>query len=85
MLKQDQYSPIKVENQVAIIYCGTKGLLSKVPVDKVKEFEEDFIAMMEMQHRDVLDTIKSGKLTEEVENTIRKVAADLSEKYKDIE
>jgi len=81
ILKQAQNSPMTVEKQVAIIYCGTKGLLNKVPVDRIKEFEEEFLNFMDEKHRDVLDTLKSGKLTDEVTNTLEKVAADLSEKY----
>ena len=82
ILKQGQYSPMKIEHQVAIIYCGTKELLRQVPVEKVKEFEVDFLETMEMSHRPVLDDIKAGKLTAEVEDTIRKVAAETTEKYK---
>ncbi|MGB6038021.1 MAG: F0F1 ATP synthase subunit alpha [Cryomorphaceae bacterium] len=81
ILKQAQNSPMSVEKQVAIIYCGTKGLLNKVPVNRIKEFEEEFLSFMDEKHRDVLDTLKAGKLTDEVTNTIEKVAADLSEKY----
>ena len=82
ILKQGQYSPMKVEHQVAIIYCGTKELLRQVPVGKVKKFEVDFLETMEMSHRAVLDDIKAGKLTAEIEDTIRKVAAETAEKYK---
>jgi len=82
ILKQGQYSPSKIEHQVAIIYCGTKELLRDVPVEKVKEFETDFLEIMELQHRGVLDELGAGKLTSEIEDTIRKVAAEVSEKYK---
>ena len=82
ILKQGQYSPMKVEHQVAIIYCGTKELLRQVPIEKVKAFEVDFLETMEMSHRAVLDDIKAGKLTAEIEDTIRKVAAETAEKYK---
>jgi len=82
ILKQGQYSPVKVEHQIAIIYCGTKELLRNVPVEKVKEFEIDFIEIMELQYRTVLDDLRSGKLTDEIEDTIRKVSAEVSEKYK---
>jgi len=82
ILKQGQYSPVKVEHQAAIIYCGTKELLRAVPIDKVKEFEADFLEAMEMSHRPVLDELKTGKLTDEIEETIRKVAAETAEKYK---
>ena len=81
ILKQAQNSPMTVEDQVAIIYCGTKGLINKVPVARVKEFEEEFIHYMGEKHRDILDTLKAGKLTDEVTSTLESVAADLSEKY----
>jgi F-type H+-transporting ATPase subunit alpha len=83
ILKQGQYSPSKIEHQVAIIYCGTKELLRDVPVEKVKEFEADFLELMEMKYRSVLDDLGAGKLTSEIEDTIKKVAAEVSEKYKD--
>lgn len=82
ILKQGQYSPVKVEHQAAIIYCGTNELLRSVPIEKVKEFESDFLETMEMSHRPVLDELKAGKLTPEIEETIRKVAAETAEKYK---
>ncbi len=82
ILKQGQYSPVKIEHQIAIIYCGTKELLRNVPVEKVKEFEDDFIQIMELQHRPVLDELKSGKLTAEIEETIKKVATEVAGKYK---
>ncbi|WP_167616559.1 F0F1 ATP synthase subunit alpha [Maribellus sediminis] len=82
ILKQGQYSPMKIEHQVAIIYCGTKELLRQVPVEKVKDFEVDFLEAMEMSHRAVLDEIKAGKMTPEIEDTIRKVAAETAEKFK---
>ncbi|WP_347839108.1 F0F1 ATP synthase subunit alpha [uncultured Draconibacterium sp.] len=81
ILKQGQYSPVKVEHQAAIIYCGTNELLRRVPIDKVKEFETDFLETMEMSHRPALDELKAGKLTAEIEETIRKVAAETAEKY----
>lgn len=81
ILKQAQNSPMSVENQIAIIYCGTKGLLNKVPVDRIKEFEEEFLNFMNEKHRDTLDTLQAGKLTDEATQTLEKVAADLSEKY----
>ena len=82
ILKQGQYKPMKIEHQIAIIYCGTKELLRKVPVEKVKEFEVDFLERMEIQHRDALDELKEGNLTAQTEDTIRKVAAEVAEKYK---
>ncbi|MFV0590092.1 MAG: F0F1 ATP synthase subunit alpha [Draconibacterium sp.] len=82
ILKQGQYSPMKIEHQVAIIYCGTKELLRQVPVEKVKEFEVDFLETMEMSHRATLDELRAGTINTEIEEVIRKVAAETAEKYK---
>ena len=81
ILKQGQYAPVSVEKQVAIIYQGSKGLLRNVPVNKVREFETEFLDYMDAKHRDVLDTLKAGKLTDEVTGTLEKVCADLAGKY----
>jgi F-type H+-transporting ATPase subunit alpha len=81
ILKQAQNDPFTVEDQVAIIFAGSKNLLRDVPVDKVKEFERDFIEFLNAKHRGVLDTLKSGKLTDEVIETLTSVCKDLSSKY----
>ena len=72
ILKQAQYSPVSVEKQVAIIYLGTNGLISDVPVDKVREFEELFLNTLEQRHPEVLETFKSGKLTDEATDVLKK-------------
>jgi F-type H+/Na+-transporting ATPase subunit alpha len=82
ILKQPQYSPVSVEKQVAIIFLGTNGLISDVPVDKVLEFESLFLNTLEQRHPEVLETFKSGKLTEEATDILEKVAADLTGQYK---
>ena len=82
ILKQPQYSPVSVEKQVAIIYLGTNGLISDVPVDKVLEFESLFLNTLEQRHPEVLESFKAGKLTEEATDTITKLAADLMGQYK---
>ena len=82
VLKQPQYSPVSVEKQVAIIYLGTKGLLKDVPVDKVKEFEEQFLTTLEQKHSEALTAFKGGKLAEDAIETIEKVAADLTARFK---
>ncbi len=82
ILKQAQNDPFTVEDQIAIIYAGSKNLLKDVPVEKVKEFERDFIEFLNAKHRGVLDTLKSGKLTDEVTDTLTTVAKDLSGKYR---
>ena len=81
ILKQAQNDPFTVEDQIAIIYAGSKNLLKDVPVEKVKEFERDYIEFLNAKHRDVLDTLKAGKLTDEVIDTLTKVAKDLSAKF----
>lgn len=81
ILKQGENAPLPVEKQIAIIYLGTKNLLRDVPVKRVREFESEFLDFMNAKHRGVLDTLKSGKLTDEVTSTLEKVAAELSAKY----
>lgn len=81
ILKQPQYSPVSVEEQVAIIYVSTKGFLDKVPVDKVKAFEKEFITQMRAQHQNVLDDLRAGKLTDEVTETLGKAAKDMAARY----
>ena len=83
ILKQAQADPFTVEEQVAIIFAGSKNLLKNVPVNKVKEFERDFLEFLKAKHRDVLDTLKQGKLTENVTVTLTEVCKDLADKYKD--
>jgi F-type H+-transporting ATPase subunit alpha len=82
ILKQNENTPFTVENQIAIIYAGSKNLLRNVPVNKIKEFEIDYLELLNAKHRGMLDTLKAGKLTDEVIDTLTAVAADLSAKYK---
>jgi F-type H+/Na+-transporting ATPase subunit alpha len=81
ILKQGQFSPLRVEEQTAIIYLGTKGLLSKVPVNKIREFEADFLNFLENKHKAVLDTIKKGGIGDDVTSVLEAVAKDLTAKY----
>jgi F-type H+-transporting ATPase subunit alpha len=82
ILKQPQYSPVSVEKQVAIIYLGTKGLLRDVPVEKVKEFEEFFLAEMGRREQGVLDNFRAGKYETEDLAKIEALAAELTAQYK---
>ncbi len=82
ILKQAQNDPFTVEDQVAIIFAGSKNLLRDVPVDKVKEFEKDFLDFLKAKHKGVLKTLKEGKLTDEVTDVLTEVAKDLSGKYR---
>lgn len=81
ILKQAQNDPFAVEDQIAIIFAGSKNLLRQVPVEKVKEFEQSYLELLNAKHRDVLDTLKAGKLTDEVTETLTKVATDLASQY----
>lgn len=81
ILKQGQYSPVSVEKQVAIIYAGTKGLLRNVPVNKVREFEEEYLTQLEQRHPEVLSALKAGKFSDELTDVLEKVAKELSSKY----
>jgi len=82
ILKQAQNDPYTVEDQTAIIYAGSKNLLRDVPVVKVKEFERDYLELLKAKHSDTLATLKSGKLTDEVIDTLTTVAKELSGRYK---
>ncbi len=82
ILKQAQNDPFTVEDQIAIIFAGSKNLLRDVPVDKVKEFEKDFLDFLKAKHKGVLKILKEGKLTDEVTDVLTEVAKDLSGKYR---
>ena len=82
ILKQAQNDPFTVEDQVAIIYAGSKNLLREVPVEKVKEFERAYLELLNAKHRKVLDDLKAGKLTDKVIDMLTKVASDVAANYK---
>ena len=81
ILKQNLSSPFKVEDQVAIIFAGSRNLLRKVPLDKVKEFENHYLEMLNAKHRDMLDELKAGKLTDAAIETMTKVAAEIADTF----
>ena len=81
ILKQAQNDPFKVEDQVAIIYAGSKNLLRDIPVDRIKEFESEYLRVLNDKHSKILSTIKQGKLTDEVTATLEKVCAELVSKF----
>jgi F-type H+-transporting ATPase subunit alpha len=80
-LKQSVNDPFTVEDQVAIIYAGSKNLLRNVPVAKVKEFEKDFLAYMNSKHRATLDALKAGKLDDSITDVIENAAKEIAAKY----
>ena len=81
ILKQAQNDPFTVQDQVAIIFAGSKNLLRKVPVDKVKEFERKYIDFLNTKHKKTMETIKLGKLTDDVVDVLTKTAEELSSTY----
>jgi F-type H+-transporting ATPase subunit alpha len=81
ILKQAQYSPMAVENQVAILYCGTKGLLRRVPLNSIQDFQLEYLHFLEVNHSDVLKNLRAGKLLKEDTEVLEKVAREMSSKY----
>ena len=83
LLIQSQYNPMPVAEQVAILSCGTKGPLSEVPLDKIRDFQDQFLNVLRASHKDsVLSPLQQGQLTEEVETQIRSVASNIAGQYK---
>ena len=82
LLVQPQYSPVPVEEQVAVIYCGVNGLLEKVPIDKVAEFEKLFVQYLHAKHQaDVLDVLRAGKIDDNVKALLADAAREIAGKY----
>jgi F-type H+-transporting ATPase subunit alpha len=81
ILKQGQFSPMTVEKQVAIIYIGTKNLMRSVPINKVKEFEAEYLQQLELRHPDTLNALKAGKFDDTITGVLETVAKEISSKY----
>ena len=81
ILKQRQYDPFKVEHQVAIIYAGTNGFTDNVPLESIRKYELELIDLLELKYKSTLEDIRKGKLTDEVKETLNKVAKELASKY----
>ena len=82
LLIQPQYTPMKVEDEVAVIYCGTKGLLENVPLDKVAEFEKNFLQLVNTKYPEVMESIRAGKLDDDITAKLTEAAAEISGSYK---
>ena len=82
ILKQSQNDPFKVEDQIAIIYAGTKNLLKEVPVDRIKQFEAAYIKELNKSHKKVLDSLKKGVLNDNIFKTLEDVCSKLSNQLK---
>lgn len=81
ILKQNQYSPMTVGEQVAIIYCGTNGLLRSIPVDKTKLFEQDFLEALRNRFTSTLASLETGDYSDVIAKTLTDIAAEISIKY----
>ncbi|MDD2797157.1 MAG: F0F1 ATP synthase subunit alpha [Bacteroidales bacterium] len=81
ILKQGQFSPVRVEKQIAILYCGTKGLMSEVPLDRIKDFETEFISTLDSKHKEVLVSLSKGDINDTVTATLEAVAKEISARY----
>ncbi len=81
ILKQAQYSPEPVEEQTAVIYMSTNGFLDTVPLEKVQEFEKEYVATLRAEHKDTLAQLKAGKISDEIKSTLGQVAKDLAKRY----
>jgi F-type H+/Na+-transporting ATPase subunit alpha len=81
ILKQGQYHPMALEHTIAIIYCGSRELLRKVPIDMVRRFESEFIDLMEMQYKNTLNALKEGNLTAEAEQDLKKAAIEITNRF----
>ena len=81
LLIQPQYHPMAVEDEVAVIYCGVNGLLENVPLDKVAEFEKQFLQLMHAKHAAALDDIRAGKLTDEAIAALNEAAAQVAGQF----
>ena len=81
LLIQPQYSPMPVGEQIAILYCGTHGLMHRVPVEKVRECQDTFLEKLRTSYPDVITTLGSGKIDDQITATIEKVMSDIAESY----
>lgn len=83
LLIQPQYSPMPVGEQIAILYCGTQGLMRELPLDKVRSFQDTFLSILRVNHeKDVIDVLTSGQINDAVTSIIEKVAAETVAQYK---
>ena len=81
ILKQPQYTPFKVENQIAIIYCGTKGLLQKIPVRRIADFEAEYLLNLSENHAPILEKLRNGIFDDEIANILDTVCKEIARKY----
>jgi F-type H+/Na+-transporting ATPase subunit alpha len=80
ILKQPLHTPFSVEKQIAIIFCGTRGLLNSLPIEKIKEFETEFLGFLELKHKNILNTLREGKFNDEIERSLTDIAKEVIER-----
>ena len=73
---------MKVEDEVAVIFCGTRGLLENVPLDKVAEFEKNFLQLVSTKYPEAMEAIRAGKLDDDTTKKLTDAAAEISASYK---
>lgn len=83
ILKQPEQSPMTVEKQIAIIFCGTRGLLQRVPVRNIKNFETEYLHFLSEVHPDTLADLKKGKLDDQIIKVLETACSDIAAKYID--
>jgi F-type H+/Na+-transporting ATPase subunit alpha len=81
ILKQAQYSPVPVEEQIAIIYVSINGIIDNVPVKDVKQFQSEFLTLMRTSERSTLDALKAGKYDDAIIAVLKKAAKEVAQKY----
>jgi F-type H+-transporting ATPase subunit alpha len=81
ILKQNQFSPVPVEKQIAIIYLGTKGILTAIPINRIKDFEADFLELLDMKNRDLLDQLAKGVINDEITGKLEQIAKEMIPNY----
>ncbi|HEX8061299.1 MAG TPA: F0F1 ATP synthase subunit alpha, partial [Cyclobacteriaceae bacterium] len=81
VLKQPQYAPVPVEEQVAVIAASTRGWLDRVPVAKVKDFEKELLSLLRLQNKNILDNFRTGKFEDADLDALKKITTDLASKY----
>jgi len=80
-LKQPQYSPLTVEEQIAILFCGVNALLLKVPVNRIRDFEADYLRTLHEHHQGILDSLKKGVIDDEIMKNLERVCKEVAMKY----
>ena len=81
ILKQPQYFPVKVEEQIAIIFASTKGLLDDIPIERIKEFEKDYIRELKDKQKKILEKLEDGVFDDECERILNEVAISVAKNY----